>query len=415
MLHIVWLIAALLGPLVWLLPLLTETGTTGHCHSDQFLQCAIGPGSQSLLTGFAIVSAAFLLSWATELAEEFVPPAFALIVLALISVLPEYAVDMHITWQAGQDPSYRALAVANMTGANRVLIGLGWTMVVFAHFFRSGERTLDAAPAQRLELGFLLLATIYSLILPIRGHLSIMDSIVFIAIFAFYVARALKTESEEHPLVGPAAWIHARVGKAGRIAVIFVLGSYACWAIWLSAEPFAEGLIYLGGEMELFGMDADAKKFLLIQLVAPLASESPEFIVALLFVFRHRATTALGALVSSKVNQWTLLVGAIPLVYAMSTGDWNLMIGMELEEIPRRELLLTSAQSLFAIAVLSDLRFQVKEAVVLVVLFAGPWILIDVAGVDYWFSAIYFVGVLVVGFRSPQRRRHFARLLRLRG
>ena len=386
-----------------------------HCPTDQFLHCALGAGGHVLLSGFAIVCSAFLLSWATELAEEFVPPSFALIVLALISVLPEYAVDMHITWQAGKDESYRALAVANMTGANRILIGIGWSMLVFVKYFRTGERTLDASPTLRLELGFLLLATIYSLVLPIRGHLSLMDSAVFIAIFGLYVIRALKTESEAHPLVGPAAWIHERVGKTGRIAVIAVFGVYACCAIWMSAEPFAEGLIHIGGEMELFGMDAESKKFLLIQLVAPLASESPEFIVAILFVLRHRASTALAALVSSKVNQWTLLVGAIPIVYAISSGQLNLLIGMELEDTPRRELLLTSAQSLFAVAVLSDLRFTLREAIALLGLFVAPWLLAGVPGVEYWFSALYFVLVLVVGFRTPQRRRDFARLLRLKG
>lgn len=421
MLNVIWLIAASLGPLLWLIPVMTGIGIDAgashhHCATEQFIHCALGAGGHATLSGLAIVSSAFLLSWATELAEEFVPPAFALIVLGLVSVLPEYAVDMHITWQAGQDPSYRALAVANMTGANRILIGLGWSMLVFVRYFRGGHRVLDVAPSQRLELGFLLLATIYSLILPIRGHLSLMDSAVFIAIFGVYVFRALKSEAEEHPLVGPSAWIHERIGStAGRAGVVILLGTYACYAIWVSAEPFAEGLIHIGGEMSLFGMDDDSKKFLLIQLVAPLASESPEFIVAILFVIRHRASTALGALVSSKVNQWTLLVGAIPIVYACSTGDWNLFEGMELEETPRRELLLTSAQSMFAVAVLSDLRFTLREASALIVLFVAPWLLAFIPGVEYWFSALYFILVLVVGFRTPARRRDFARLLRLRG
>ncbi len=421
MLNVTWLIAASLGPLVWLIPITTGFGSAagaGHhnCSTEQFIHCALGAGGHATLSGLAIVSSAFLLSWATELAEEFVPPAFALIVLGLVSVLPEYAVDMHITWQAGQDPSYRALAVANMTGANRILIGIGWSMLVFVRFFRRGDRVLDVAPAQRLELGFLLLATVYSLILPIRGHLSLMDSAVFVAIFGVYVFRALKSEAEDHPLVGPSAWIHDRVGSTGgRAGVVALFGIYACYAIWMSAEPFAEGLIHIGGEMSLFGMDDDSKKFLLIQLVAPLASESPEFIVAILFVVRHRASTALGALVSSKVNQWTLLVGAIPIVYACSTGDWNLLDGMELDETPRRELLLTSAQSMFAIAVLSDLRFTLREATALIVLFVAPWLLAFIPGVEFWFSALYFVLVLVVGFRTPARRRDFARLLRLRG
>ena len=65
-----------------------------------------------------------------ELAERDIPQALAILFLALVSVLPEYAVDLHFAWKAGKDPSYAAYAVANMTGANRLLIGLGWAAVV---------------------------------------------------------------------------------------------------------------------------------------------------------------------------------------------------------------------------------------------------------------------------------------------
>ncbi len=93
--NLIWLLSASLAPLAWLIPKFLGHGE------------ALDPGTQALLAGFSIVGAAFLLSWMTELAEEYVPPSFALIVLALISVLPEYAVDMHFAWQAGQDESYR--------------------------------------------------------------------------------------------------------------------------------------------------------------------------------------------------------------------------------------------------------------------------------------------------------------------
>ena len=79
------------------------------------------------LAGLAIVGAAFLLSWAAEAFEKDVSQALALALLALIAVLPEYAVDMVFAWNAASDPSQAAYAIANMTGANRLLIGIGWS------------------------------------------------------------------------------------------------------------------------------------------------------------------------------------------------------------------------------------------------------------------------------------------------
>ena len=154
----------------------------------------------------------------------------------------------------------------------------------------------------------------------------------------------------------------------------------------------------------------DIDEFLLIQLVAPLASESPEFIVANILVLRHRASTALGALVSSKVNQWTLLVGAIPIVYSLSKGSLE---PLELESRPRAELVLTSAQSLFAIAVLADLRFGLLEALALLVLYIVPWF-VPGEEMHYAFAVLYFVLTLLIGFRSSTQREDFARLLKLR-
>ena len=61
----------------------------------------------------------------------------ALTVLALIAVLPEYAVDFTFAWKAGEDPDkFAPLALANMTGGNRLLIGIGWSMVVLLAAWR---------------------------------------------------------------------------------------------------------------------------------------------------------------------------------------------------------------------------------------------------------------------------------------
>ena len=103
------------------------------------------PEWQALSAGLAIFGASFMLSWAAELAQLDIPQALALALLALIAVLPEYAVDMYFAWMAGKDPKYTAFATANMTGANRLLIGLGWAAVVFAYWCKTRSRSVTSA------------------------------------------------------------------------------------------------------------------------------------------------------------------------------------------------------------------------------------------------------------------------------
>ena len=103
-----------------------------------------------------------------------------------------------------------------------------------------------------------------------------------------------------------------------------------------------------------------------MQWLAPLASEAPELLVAGLFAWRLNTNAGLGALVSSKVNQWTLLVGTLPLVFAVASHSLH---GLPIGAMQREELFLTAAQSFFAVAVLSDLSLSVREAWLLFGLF----------------------------------------------
>ena len=83
-------------------------------------------------------SGAAFLSRAAEVAQMDISQSLALAFLALISISAGYAVDMVFARKAGkelalplaQQQGYAGLAAANMTGANRLLIGLGWSAVV---------------------------------------------------------------------------------------------------------------------------------------------------------------------------------------------------------------------------------------------------------------------------------------------
>ena len=319
---------------------------------------------ETLVYGLGIVSAAFLLTWTAEAAERDVPRTLALAGLALIAVLPEYAVDMLFAWKAGDDPSYASYATANMTGGNRLLVGLGWTMVVGIFVLRTRQNPLKLAAMHRTEIGILGIATVYSFIIPFRGGIPLFDAAFLVGLFCVYVYLASRGETEEESdIVGPAERI-ANLPTRQRRMVLALMFVYAGAAILVSAEPFAEGLIDTGVKL---GID----EFQLVQWLAPLASEFPEFLVAGLLAWRMRADAALGALVSSKVNQWTLLIGCLPIAYAISSGSID---PLPTDTRQTEEVLLTASQSLLAVVLLINLRMSILEAGVLAVLFFAQFL-----------------------------------------
>ena len=381
---IAWLAFSLAMPLPWLL-------------GDE---SALGHVAIAALTGFAIIGAAFLLSWSVELGEQDLPQSLALLVLALVSVLPEYAVDLTFAIKAAKDPSYTHYAVANMTGANRLLIGLGWTSVVLVACWRARTNSLQIPVHHRLEMRYLLLSTLYSFTIPLKGELNLIDAVVLLSLFIAYAVAASKGHHGESELVGPAAWIDSKTNTVGRRVIATFLLVYAAFAIFVSAEPFAESLVELGHGIEI-------DEFLLVQWIAPLASESPEFLVALMFAWRMRGDLGIGALISSKVNQWTLLVGALPIAFMVASGA---MIGLPLDARQSEELFLTSAQSLLATMLIIDLDFSRAEAIFLTGAF-GVQLLFPDAEVRLAFGVLYlamFVGLMV---HSKSRRQAFFALL----
>ena len=107
-------------------------------------------------------------------------------------------------------------------------------------------------------------------------------------------------------------------------------------------------------------------EFLLVQWLAPLASETPEFLVATLLAIRGRAISALGLLLSSKINQWTLLVGSLPIAYSIGAGN---PAALPLDHRQVGEVFLTAAQSLFGLGVLASMSLSLRESAVLAGLF----------------------------------------------
>ncbi|HID06250.1 MAG TPA: sodium:calcium antiporter, partial [Armatimonadetes bacterium] len=297
----------------------------------------------ALMSGLAIVGAAFLISWGAELAQLDVSRSLAMAVLSLIAVLPEYAVDIYLAWRAGKDISYASLAAANMTGGNRLLVGIGWPLIAFCAWWalRRLKRLAAGNSVQldrdvALEIVFLSAATIYSFLIPLKHNISLLDAVILISLYVGYVCCAIRAPHREPEFIGPVKLL-ASLPRTGRRAAVLLLFAYSGFVIFISAEPLAESLKELG---RILGIG----EFFMIQWLAPLASESPEIIVVAYFALRGLPATALTAIISAKVNQWTLLISSLPIVFSISRGAIN---ALPLDALQVEEVLLTAAQSLF--------------------------------------------------------------------
>ncbi|MFG1997761.1 sodium:proton exchanger [Spirillospora sp. NPDC048911] len=351
------------------------------------------PVAGMIVFGAGVLAAAVVLMWAAETARADISGALALALLALIAVLPEYAVDLYYAFRAGSKPEYTAYAAANMTGANRLLVGVGWALVVLAFALGVRRRASRGEPVpdrrdvhlsghHRIELGFLAVAAVIAFVPALVGEIGWYVSVLLIALYVAYIVRIAGSGGEDvEDLVGVPA-VLARLPTTRRRAVTwggFLLGALIVFA---SAEPFAESLVEAGGSL---GID----EFLLVQWLAPLASEAPELIVAVVFAWRLRDNDAIGALLSSKVNQWTLLVGSLPLAYKAGGGGWSLPLDSRQAE----EVLLTASQTVLGLAMLIDLYFRRTEAALLFGLFAIQFVLPGETA-RLWLSLVY----LAIGF-----------------
>ncbi|MDO8600348.1 MAG: sodium:calcium antiporter [bacterium] len=356
----------------------------------RMLGIPVEPLVKTILAGFTIMAAAFLLTWAAEAAEHDFSGSLVLALLALITVSPEYAVDGTLVWYAGKDSSFAQYAIANMTGANRLLVGLGWATVIYIFFWktRGNKKSVSIPKIQRIDCGILAVATLYAFFIAWRGNLAWFDAVVLVGLFCVYLYKIAGQPSVAIEVVGPAKAIVAIRTKTGRMLCAGFCMGYAAFAIYCSAEPFTKGLIEMG---KIWGIGG----FLLMQWLAPLASESPEFIVAILFALRMHPQKGLGLLVASKVNQWTLLVGTIPVIFMISqwSGIWN-VAPFRLDAHQAQEIALTAAQSLLAVVLLANLNLSLWEAGLLVGLFLAQLLLPSYHGVFigiYLFAATAFL------------------------
>ena len=319
-----------------------------------------GPVMIAVTSAFAIIAASLLLAWATESAQFLVSQSLALAILALLQVLPEYMFEATLAWNRMIE-----YASATMTGSNRLLLGAGWPLIFFIAYAFSRkegkpikEIRLDAR--QAVEAFFLVLATAYSFVIVLKRMLDIIDGIILLAMYLAYLWICMKipeeSEDEIQDVHGPAKTIISMKSAGLRTAVVVLLVLTGGVVIISSAGPFVLSILDVA-------LILGFSQFLFAQWAAPFLSEFPESASAFYWAATVRLSPmAIGNMVSSKVNQWTLLIGTIPLIYSASVGH---LAFIPLSPLQVEEILLTAAQSAFGCVVLLKLRFTWKEAVIL--------------------------------------------------
>lgn len=312
-----------------------------------------------LWTAPLMLAAAMMIAWGAESAQFFMAQGFALAILAWLQTMPEFAVEAVLAWRQRTD-----LLLSNLAGALQLLTGLGWPMIYAAaahRHRRSGRplRRIRLSPQHGVQVIGLLACLLYGFLIWAKGSLHVVDSLFLTALYGayLYVLRRLPAagaeEIDDLPAI-PRAVVTAR--KPLRIAGITALFAVGGGLIYALAAPFLESVLSLALR---FGFSS----FVAIKWIAPFVSEFPEKVSALKWARTPEgASMALMNLVSSNINQWTLLAAMLPAVLSISRGHPS---ALEFDQQQSLELLMTLGQALLGAVFLISMELVWWEAAAL--------------------------------------------------
>lgn len=316
-----------------------------------------------------ILLCAFLIGWAAEASQTFMPRALALTLLAWLQTLPEFAVEASIAWNQQRD-----LMIANLTGSLRLLMGLGWPMIFFVHYFAQKMRKKGKVKEIRLDdedflsVIFLFISILYFAVILFKGALTIWDSAVLIAIYAVYLILSTRLPVHDHEEESDLPWVARKVvGLAPTPKVIAVVFLFAIggFGLYISVHPFVETL-------GRWALAMGISTFVFVQWVAPFLSEFPEKVTAFNWARQeNKAQMGVMNMVGSNINQWTMLAAMVPIVFGLSLGHAEAITFDHLHWI---ELALTIAQSFLGGLLLLDLKFSFMDALIIFVLWLVQFI-----------------------------------------
>ena len=334
----------------------------------------------------SVLGSAMLIAWAAEAAQFLISQGLALAMLAWLQTLPEFAVEAVIAWQAGRhaaDPTISpamkshatALMSANLTGSLRLLVGLGWPMIyaTAAIFYRKQSkkrlREIELEKEHSVEIVFLLVAIAYFAVIWFKGTLTWVDTIVLSVIYFVYLYFLKKIPPQGEEKIEdldriPRFILHQRRFVRSSIITGMFLGGGLI--LYFAAHPFLESL-------KALSVGLGISTFVFVQWVAPFLSEFPEKVSA--FNWARRVTSAPMALmnmVSSNINQWTMLAAMLPIAYALALGHVGTI---DFDPHQELEVLMTIGQSLLGALLLANMKFNWWEAALLFALWAIQFVL----------------------------------------
>jgi cation:H+ antiporter len=349
-------------------------------------------------TGPGMLLASLMIAWGAECAQFFVAQGLALAMLAWMQTLPEFAVEAVLGYH--QQSQY---LLANLTGALRLLTGLGWPMIyvsaalAYRTKHKAAMRTIKLPEQQSIQVVGLAACLVYVTVIAWKATLTMVDGVILVAIYAGYLWILRHGQTEDHEAIDdleaiPKAIVRAR--RPVRIAAITGLFLGGGALIYLMTEPF------LGS---LFGLAAalGVSEFVFIQWLAPFLSEFPEFFSAFYWARSiDRAPMALMNLVSSNINQWTLLSAMLPLVLSLGHGS---IVPLTFDGEQRLEYIMTLGQALLGLMFLVNMEFAWWEAAGLFGLWLVQFVFsVGEAGVRvHWYvTYFYFAWAAVEAVRA---------------
>ncbi|HSL70320.1 MAG TPA: hypothetical protein VK864_08770 [Longimicrobiales bacterium] len=369
-------------------------------------QTAVGGAISAFWTFPSILASAFLVAWAAEAAQFMISQGLALAILAWLQTLPEFAVEAVIAWEAGKDPAVTHLAIANFTGAIRLLLGLGWPMIYFVAALSSvvnrrrrvwAEIHLDDEHA--IEVMGLVPPLLWFFWIWHKGSISLVDAAVLTAMYGAYLFVLWRVPPKDEggvEDVGHVPRAVLRLSTRLRWSAIISLFAAGGALLYFTAHPFLESMLALA---VFFGVS----DFVFVQWVAPFLSEFPEKVSA--FYWARKVSTAPMALmnmVSSNINQWTVLAAMIPIVYSLSVGEPT---ALQFDGAQRDEILITILQSVLGVLILSNMRFAFWEAALLFVLWFAQFLRAELRDTISWVYGIWAVMLIVDSFADRTRWR----------
>ena len=316
----------------------------------------------------SILISAFVIAWGAEAAQFLISQGLALAILAWLQTLPEFAVEAVIAWNAGKDPTQTHLAIANFTGSLRLLVGLGWPMIYFVAAAFGWKNTgrfvkLKLEPEHSVEVFGLCLPIIYFLFIWWKGSLSLWDAFPlasFYAVYLFILWKIPPQETNEETMedLGTIPRKILELEPRMRNAAIWALFIVGGLILYFSAHPFLDSMLAIANSMGI-------STFVFVQWVAPFLSEFPEKLSAFYWARKvNTASVALMNMVSSNINQWSILSAMIPILFVISAGEIKPLV---FDEMQRHEIILTILQSFLGFLLLLNLELVMYEATILFV------------------------------------------------